>query len=222
MVDEFADLATEQFVGFLSRARGSKLGVVIAHQELSDLDQAGLGFRDQVVTNTSTTISFLQKSAGSAEAIAGLAGTKTVTKATKQVEHKPLFIWEDKHYTGIESEREVEEFKIHPNVIKSLEQGHCVAIGKFPSSWHARVAVDPPVYPEVNLGEALAQLRSAKEALEKRTLGFTPLSLKERARAFADSNRRRSPSAPAPGLRTDTPSAVEETTGAGAESDDRF
>ncbi len=39
IIDEFADLADEEFVGFLDRARSSKMGVVVAHQEISDLNR---------------------------------------------------------------------------------------------------------------------------------------------------------------------------------------
>ena len=67
IVDEFANLATEQFVGFLNRARASGIGIVIAHQELSDLEAFSSVVKDQIMTNTSTLISFLQKLPKSAE-----------------------------------------------------------------------------------------------------------------------------------------------------------
>jgi hypothetical protein len=34
VIDEFADLATEDFLAFLDRARSAKIGVVMAHQEI--------------------------------------------------------------------------------------------------------------------------------------------------------------------------------------------
>jgi hypothetical protein len=39
VIDEFADLATEDFLAFLDRARSAKIGVVMAHQELGDLQR---------------------------------------------------------------------------------------------------------------------------------------------------------------------------------------
>ena len=41
-----------QPLALVARGRGSRLGVLIATQELADLDRAGPGFRDQVVGNT--------------------------------------------------------------------------------------------------------------------------------------------------------------------------
>jgi hypothetical protein len=40
VVDEFADLATDDFLSFLDRARSAKIGVVVSHQELGDLKES--------------------------------------------------------------------------------------------------------------------------------------------------------------------------------------
>lgn len=66
----------------------------------------------------------------SAEIISGMAGTKTVWKTTKQTERFGFFEIE----SGGGSKREVEEFVIHPNLIKSLRVGKCVCVKKYPSS----------------------------------------------------------------------------------------
>ena len=72
-------------MGFLNRSRGSKLGIVVAHQEMSDLEAFSPAMRDQVMGNTATTVSFLQKLPESAERLAAIAGTKTTVKSTKQL-----------------------------------------------------------------------------------------------------------------------------------------
>lgn len=143
VIDEFADLATEQFVGFLNRSRGSKLGIVVAHQEMSDLEILSPTIRDQVMGNTATTVSFLQKLPESAERLAAIAGTKSTVKSTKQLTHEGFFI-KSPTYTGQESERAVEEFIIHPNVFKNLKVGECVIIGKYPSAWNKKIRIPPP------------------------------------------------------------------------------
>lgn len=45
LVDEFADLAQENFIGFLDRARNSRMSVVVAHQEISDLKRISPEFQ---------------------------------------------------------------------------------------------------------------------------------------------------------------------------------
>jgi hypothetical protein len=133
IVDEFANLATEQFVGFLNKARSSGIGIVIAHQELSDLDVFSPTVRDQVMTNTSTLFSFLQKLPKSAETIAGIAGTYKTEKETEQTGEEGLF-FKTKEKTGMGSIREVEEYLIHPNMIKELMRGECFMVSKYPYS----------------------------------------------------------------------------------------
>ncbi len=110
IIDEFADLAQEDFIGFLDRARSSKMSVVIAHQELSDLKRISPEFAARLTGNTSTLYAFLQKNSESAEAIAGMAGTR---KAWKETVQSGKFLFFDVP-SGNKSLREVEEFNIHP------------------------------------------------------------------------------------------------------------
>ncbi|MDZ4055500.1 MAG: TraM recognition domain-containing protein, partial [Polynucleobacter sp.] len=137
IIDEFADLADEEFVGFLDRARSSKMGIVIAHQEISDLDRISPQFAARLMGNTATLFAFLQKRPESAELISGIAGTKKVWKQTKATE-RFLGIEID---TGKRSQREVEEFNVHPNVVKTLRVGECVRVGKYPRSRAALIKI---------------------------------------------------------------------------------
>ncbi|MFN7454151.1 MAG: type IV secretory system conjugative DNA transfer family protein [Pseudobdellovibrionaceae bacterium] len=140
VIDEFADLAQEDFIGFLDRARSSKMSVVVAHQEICDLQRISPEFAGRLMGNTSTLYAFLQKRPESAEIISGMAGTKTVWKTTKQTERLGFFDIE----SGGGSKREVEEFIIHPNMIKTLQVGKCVCIKKYPESraYLVEVALD--------------------------------------------------------------------------------
>lgn len=139
IVDEFADLATEDFIGFLDRARSSKMSVVVAHQEICDLQRISPEFAGRLMGNTSTLYAFLQKRPESAEIISGMAGTRTVWKTTRQTERMWLFNMD----TGKGSQREAEEFVIHPNLVKSLRVGKCVCIKKYPESRAYLVEVSP-------------------------------------------------------------------------------
>lgn len=130
IIDEFSDLASEDFIGFLDRARSSRMSVVVAHQEICDLQRISPEFAGRLMGNTSTLYAFLQKRPESAEIISGMAGTRAAWKSTVQSER---FFGVDIP-TGNKSLREVEEFVIHPNLIKTLRVGKCVCVKKYPSS----------------------------------------------------------------------------------------
>ncbi len=181
IVDEFADLATEQFVGFLNRSRGSKLGIVVAHQEMSDLEALSPTMRDQVMGNTATTVSFLQKMPESAERLAAIAGTKKIKKATRQLNEQG-FLSGGRQYTGMESEREVEEFIIHPNTFKTLKVGECVIIGKYPQAWSKKVRIPKPEEIKVNHASVPIVLKRLLTQNDSKS-SLQPLKLKELTKA---------------------------------------
>ncbi len=137
IIDEFADLAQEDFIGFLDRARSSKIGIVVAHQEICDLLRISPEFAGRLMGNTSTLYAFLQKRPESAEMISGIAGTRKAWKETLKTEK---LLWFDMP-SGEKSLREVEEFIIHPNSIKSLRVGECVVIKKYPRAQAYRLKV---------------------------------------------------------------------------------
>ncbi|MFZ3231714.1 MAG: TraM recognition domain-containing protein [Pseudobdellovibrio sp.] len=130
IIDEFADLAQEDFIGFLDRARSSRISIVVAHQEICDLLRISPEFAGRLMGNTSTLYAFLQKRPESAEMISSIAGTKKVWKETLRSEKLLFFDMP----TGDKSLREVEEFNIHPNLIKSLGVGKCVCVKKYPKA----------------------------------------------------------------------------------------
>lgn len=152
IVDEFANLATEQFVGFLNRARASNIGIFVAHKELSDLEVFSPVVRDQIMTNTSTLVSFLQKLPTSAEMIAGIGGTYRTEKDTHQTDEEGL-LFKTSEKTGMGFLREVEEYVIHPNLIKGLSPGECFMISKYPRHKVSKIFVNFINYQNMNKDE---------------------------------------------------------------------
>lgn len=150
VVDEFSDLATEDFIGFLDRARSSKIGVVVAHQEIADLSRISPEFTRRLMNSTSTLFAFLQKLPDSSELIAGITGTKKSKEVTEQAKSTWLFGDEK---TGMKTIRDVDEYVIHPNVIRSLSVGECVCVQKYPSSKAAQVKVRAEVKNYLSDGE---------------------------------------------------------------------
>lgn len=157
VVDEFADLATEDFISFLDRARSSNIGVVVAHQEIADLSRISPEFANRLMNSTSTLFSFLQKLPDSSQLVSGIAGTRKTNEVTEQAE-SGLF---GDQKTGMKSIKEVDEFVIHPNIVRSLSVGECVAVQKYPSS-KAMVAKIKPEGKEY-LGEEEVRQILAKE-----------------------------------------------------------
>jgi type IV secretory pathway TraG/TraD family ATPase VirD4 len=119
IIDEFASFATPQFIEFMDRARGAGIGIVLAHQSRADLRTISPEFQERIEANSNTVIVSGITSSQDAEHYAGRCGTQTTKKETRQVE-RGIF-WD--HDTGIKSVRDVEEYVVHPNELKQLQQG---------------------------------------------------------------------------------------------------
>lgn len=126
IIDEFAAFASENFIDFINRARGAGLGVMVAHQSRGDLKSVEENFCDRLERNCATKLIFGTDNSDDAEYFASMLGTKQTFKETTQME-EGIFSTES---TGMLSRREVEEFVIHPNEIKSLGQGQVLRISR--------------------------------------------------------------------------------------------
>lgn len=123
-VDEFDAFATPSFATFLNKGRSSGFMITIAHQTLSQLDRIGEGFRGEVMGNCNGRFVFRQDEPDDAETWAKFIGTRSAVKQTYRTS--------DGRNTGESSNREAEEYVIHPNVIKQLDVGECVFFSKSP------------------------------------------------------------------------------------------
>jgi type IV secretory pathway TraG/TraD family ATPase VirD4 len=139
-IDEFSALGGDQVLGLLARGRGAGASVLLATQELADLDRAGRGFRDQVLGNTAVKIVHRQDVPSSADTIAHMAGTVKRWEETRQIGG----LMYGGYRMGAGTRRQVEPFAIHPNEIKSLRTGEAVVLVKQPRTGHATVSVAPP------------------------------------------------------------------------------
>lgn len=126
IIDEFANFATPEFIDFMDRARGAGIGIVMAHQARADLRKISPEFQERVEANSNTVIVSGIKSGEDAEYYAGQVGTRTTEKETRQVERG--FLWDND--TGMKSIREVEEYVVHPNHLKRLDQGEVFTISR--------------------------------------------------------------------------------------------
>lgn len=140
-IDEFSALGADNVISLLARGREAGVSVLLATQELADLDRAARGLRDQVLGNTAVKIAHRQDVPSSAQAIAEMAGTEKTWQLTHQVGSRPLL---GRYETGRGTRREAEQFVVHPNEIKRLPTGHAVLITKQPVARTRTVRVAPP------------------------------------------------------------------------------
>ncbi|MDE2292852.1 MAG: type IV secretory system conjugative DNA transfer family protein [Elusimicrobia bacterium] len=125
ILDEFAEFATPVFASFIATVGSARFWTVLSHQDLGQLKRiegmAPEAFHSAVFANTSgCKVCFRTPAPEDAEFWAATLGTYTTFKDTEQIQRGLLGV---SMKTGNVSRREVEEFKVHPNLLKSLVPG---------------------------------------------------------------------------------------------------
>jgi conjugal transfer pilus assembly protein TraD len=124
-IDEFSAVAAGQVARLFGRARSAGISLILATQELADLQSVGEeALREKVLANVEVILAHRQNVPQSAELIAAIAGTKPVWITTQQTEDGLLGGSE----SGRGSRRRGHEFRIHPDRIKSLPTGWAVVV----------------------------------------------------------------------------------------------
>jgi hypothetical protein len=139
-IDEFSALGSDHVMQLIARGREPGVVVVLATQELADLDRAAHGLRDQVLGTAAVKIAHRQDVPASADAFAQMVGTVRVWEETRRIGGSAFARYD----TGRGTRREVERFALHPNVIKELRTGEAVVITKQPAARARTVRVGPP------------------------------------------------------------------------------
>ena len=139
-IDEFSGLGSDHVAALLSRGRESGMPVLVATQELADLDRASAGLRDLVLGVTAVKIVHRQEVPSSALTIAQIAGTEEVWEETRQIGGGLL----GGHNVGRGTRRAGERYIVHPNEIKSLRTGEAVVISKIRGARPRAVRITPP------------------------------------------------------------------------------
>jgi len=122
-LDEFSSFVYEGFLQLLNKARSSGIGLHICHQSMGDLEAVGDDFAKAIVTNTNVKCVLGVNEPETAEFFAKLFGTKASQKSTERAERKPMSGVE---MSGIMSIRDVEQYRIHPNRLKTFAKGEGV------------------------------------------------------------------------------------------------
>jgi conjugal transfer pilus assembly protein TraD len=154
-VDEFSGLGEDHLLHLLARGRESGVSVLVATQEMADLDRAGRGFKDQVIGVTALKIIHRQEVPASARLVAEMIGTEKVWERTYNIGGGLLAGRAGSRGTW----RQLEQFMFHPNEIMSLRTGEAVAITKLPEARARHLQIAPA--PEAQRPPAEAARREA-------------------------------------------------------------
>jgi conjugal transfer pilus assembly protein TraD len=138
-IDEFSALGADNVLALLARGRESGVSIVTVTQEMADLERAAPGFRDQVLGIIGVKIAHRQDVPASAEMIAQMAGTERVWEPTLQM--RGMFAPAGSG-RGRGTKRQVEQYLVHPNEIKTLAVGEAVILTKLPTAQVQRVRID--------------------------------------------------------------------------------
>jgi hypothetical protein len=139
-IDEFSALGADHVLQLVARGREAGLSIVLATQELADMQRAAAGLRDQLLGNAAVKIIHRQDVPDSALTAAQLVGTHQVWERTIQTGGGLL----GRYDTRRSSRRQVERFVIHPDQIKRLTTGEAILITKQPSTQTRAMRVRPP------------------------------------------------------------------------------
>lgn len=134
VLDEFSALGTPRVADLYARARSAGGAVLLATQDLdADLEAVSHQFAASVRTNANVWLVLRQTRGEAADAIARDIGSRLAWKETVQVEDDWDALGGMHAASGVGSLREVDEFILHPNDIKSLPQGGAYLVVKVPS-----------------------------------------------------------------------------------------
>lgn len=134
VLDEFSALGTPRVADLYARARSAGGAVLLATQDLdADLEAVSAQFAASVRTNANMWLVLRQTRGEAADAIARDIGSRLAWKETLQIEDDWDALGGMHAASGVGSLREVDEFILHPNEIKSLPQGGAYLVVKVPS-----------------------------------------------------------------------------------------
>lgn len=124
-LDDFSEYLYKGFVSLLNKSRSANVGVVFAHQALGDLKGLGDEVANSITTNSNLKVIMRGNDPDTAEFFAKIIGTVRGEQVTERAE-RGIF---GRVKSGQGSLREVEEFLVHPNIIKrNMGVGEAIVI----------------------------------------------------------------------------------------------
>lgn len=151
VVDEFAALGATGLIDAVERSRSHGAAVMLSAQSYTGLNVVGEGFLERV--STSTTVKLIHRTEAEAETLAQLIGTRKGWAETTQTFEDLDALGSQFRASGQGSLREVDKFKIHPNVFRNLAPGEVVAVWGVPQLRAEVVSVRKTATPDPEVVE---------------------------------------------------------------------
>jgi type IV secretory pathway TraG/TraD family ATPase VirD4 len=123
VLDEFGQYVSESFDKFISTARSANVACILSHQTNAQLETYFSKDRLARVVRENTSGKIIFRQSEEASFWAETFGTKQSVKRTEQVETGAMLT---EKISTMGSLREVDEFIIHPNVLRKLQVGQAV------------------------------------------------------------------------------------------------
>lgn len=120
-LDEFGSFVYPGFIGLLNKARSTGLAIHLSHQSLGDIQAVSREFATALHTNTNVKCILGVNDPETADFFAKHFGTRKAEKRTERAEKRGE--WGDYERTGEMSVRDVEEYKIDPNNLRTYSMG---------------------------------------------------------------------------------------------------
>ncbi len=120
-LDEFGSFVYPGFIGLLNKARSAKVAIHLSHQSLGDIESVSREFATALHTNTNVKCILGVNDPGTADFFAKHFGTRKSEKKTERAESGGY--WGELERTGQLSIRDVEEYKIDPNNLRTYSRG---------------------------------------------------------------------------------------------------
>lgn len=172
VVDEFAALGATGLIDAVERSRSHGAAVMLSAQSYTGLSVVGEGFLERV--SASTSVKLIHRAEAEAEALAQLIGTRKGFAETTQTFEDIDGLGSQLRASGQGSLREVDKFRVHPNIFRSLAPGEVVAMWSVPSLHAEVVSVRKTGLPPVDdepAGEPERQQRQEPEAESQGSAG---------------------------------------------------
>jgi type IV secretory pathway TraG/TraD family ATPase VirD4 len=123
--DEFGAVATPRFLELQNKCRGAGMQLFMAMQSPNDIKLIDENLTGLIIENAANVIVFKQRFDDTSNMLAKTLGTVIGKKQTYQTE--------DGSQGNRGSERDVNEFVCHPDIIKNLKKGQCVLLQHDPT-----------------------------------------------------------------------------------------
>ena len=124
-IDELSAVITDEFIEILNKARGAGIELTFAFQSPSDLSKKNEHLCVQILENSSNWFILKQRVSAAAKVFSDAIGTLEAKKQTFRIE--------DGQEQDLGSQRQVEEFVVHPNILKNLGVGQCILLRHYPT-----------------------------------------------------------------------------------------